>query len=816
MDAEKRTWLLGGFFIALFVILPGVTEAVAATVEYYLEIAHSPINLTGKNVQAMTINGGIPGPTLRFQEGDTARIHVHNRMKVDTSIHWHGILVPPGMDGVPYISFPPIKPGTTFTYELPIRQSGTYWYHSHTSLQEQRGVYGSIVIETPRMRFHVDRDYVILLSDWIDEDPHQVLRTLKRGSEWYALEKGSSQSIFGAARLGMLGDYFKRELQRMPAMDIADVDYDRFLANGKPELRLEAHPGETVRLRIIDGSATTYFHLEYAGGPMEIIAADGIDVEPVSEKRFLIGVAETYDVLLRVPASGAYEFRATAHDASAFTSLWLGAGEHHAAPAVPRPNLYHAMGELGWQRLFALTPAGSMGMGDRDVEAGIFDQPGMMGMHSMDGMTEMDHSMDDADSKTHGEMHGPEHDMGVERTSQGHESHTSPPMKDMEHGGEGMGGMNHHENEMEMHNRQGHQEMIDSEDYSGRRYGANFRPLAADVSSAEHLAMDGMSPERPWPPYDKLRAVAKTAPDRNKTIREIRLTLDGDMTRYVWFLNNKPLSESDAIAIRQGEIVRFILINRTMMHHPMHLHGHFFRVINGQGDHAPLKHTVDVAPMSTTVIEFDANEVGDWFFHCHLLYHMKSGMARVVHYENFTPSQEVTDIRKKLYAESWYFRGEAEILSNMTEGFLKVADTRNSLMAEWEAGWQGVDPDEWEGIITWDRYINRFFTVFAGADMLGENSDLDRTRGILGLTYLLPLNIETRFWVDTDRGARIDFDKEFILTPRLALIGEAEYDTHETKWEGKAGLTYVLARNISLIVQWHSEYEWGAGAIIRF
>jgi CopA family copper-resistance protein len=817
MVVGKRIWLWGRFLLVLIAVFSRVPAVEADTVEYHLEIAQNTINLTGKTARAMTINGGIPGPTLRFQEGDTARIHVQNNMSVDTSIHWHGILVPPDMDGVPYISFPPIKPGTTFTYEFPIRQSGTYWYHSHTNLQEQSGVYGSIVIEAPRKRFHVDRDYVILLSDWTNEDPHQVLRTLKRGSEWYAIEKGSGQSIFGAARLGMLGDYFKRELQRMPAMDIADVVYDRFLANGKPELQLEAHPGETLRLRIINGSATTYFHLEYGGGPMEIIAADGIDVEPVAEKRFLIGVAETYDVLIRVPANGAYELRATAHDGSEFASVWLCTGhQKHAAQAVPKPNLYHSMGELSWQRFFALTPAESMGMGDRKVEAGDFDQPGMMGMHSAHGMKEMDHSMDDIDSKRHSEMHGQEHDMGMKQNAQGHESLTSPQMEDMEHGEEGMEGMNHREHEMEMHSRQGRQETAGSVNYSGRRYGTNFRFLASDVAAAKHLAMDGMSTERPWPPYEKLRATDRTGLDQDKSIREIRLTLDGDMTRYVWFLNNRPLSESDAIAIRQGEIVRFILINRTMMHHPMHLHGHFFRVINGQGDHAPLKHTVDVAPMSTTVIEFDANEVGDWFFHCHLLYHMKSGMARVVHYENYSPSQEVTDIRRKLYAESWYFWAEAEVASNMTEGFLTLADTRNSLIAEWEVGWQGVDATEWEGIVTWDRYVNRFFTVFVGVDILGEDSDIDHTRGILGFTYLLPLNIESRYWLDTDGGARLDFDKEFMLTPRLALIGEAEYDTHETSWEGKVGLTYTLTKNISLIGQWHSEYEWGAGAIIRF
>ncbi len=376
---------IGLIFFFFFAPVPVRAEIV----EYDLTIAQEAVNFTGKPAKSMTINGGIPGPTLRFKEGDTARIRVHNRMSVETSIHWHGILLPPDMDGVPYISFPPIKAGTTFTYEFPIRQSGTYWYHSHTSLQEQSGVYGSIVIRPPVEPRRSDRDYVVLFSDWTDEDPDEVLRTLKRGSEWYAIQKGSGQSILGAARLGMLGNYFKRELQRMPAMDIADVAYDRFLANGQPETTLDANPGETVRLRIIDGSATTYFHLEFAGGPMKIVAADGLNVRPVEKDRFLIAVAETYDLFIQIPAAGAYEFRATAHDGSGYASVWIGSGDRHHAPDVPRPNLYQTMGGLSFKRVFALAPAGAMGMPNHEVESGKFDRPGMMDMGHLHGRPEM-------------------------------------------------------------------------------------------------------------------------------------------------------------------------------------------------------------------------------------------------------------------------------------------------------------------------------------------------------------------------------------------------------------------------------------------
>jgi CopA family copper-resistance protein len=772
--AWRGKLLIGGSLI--FAIFFSPMPMRAAIVEYELTVAQREVNITGKPTWGMTINGGIPGPTLRFREGDTARIRVHNRMREDTSIHWHGMLVPPNMDGVPYVSFPPIQPGATFTYEFPIRQSGTYWYHSHTGLQEQRGVYGSITIE-PREgeRRQADRDYVVMLSDWTDEKPHEVLRTLKRGSEWFGIQKGSGQSILGAARSGMLGDYLKRELLRMPSMDLSDVAYDYFLANGRPEISLPAEAGEIVRLRIIDGSAASNFHLEFVGGPLTIISADGQEVEPAKQKRFLITIAETYDVLIRVPPGGAYELRATAHDGSGFASVWLGAGKRHPAPNVPRPNLYAMMDKITMKKLFALTPQGAMGMPDRAVEAGKFDRPGMMGMESMNmgGKHDME-----------GMGHMPAHH-GM--PMQGEHEKPTPPDTAQE----------------------------PSPPRGGKKFSYNFRPLATDVSASKDLAVDGMDPGRPWPPYGQLRATKPTAFAQGIPVREIRLTLDGDMERFVWFINNKPLAESDVIRIRKGEVVRFIMINRTMMHHPMHLHGHFFRVVNEQGDYSPLKHTVDVAPMSTTVIEFDANEVGDWFFHCHILYHMESGMARVVHYESFTLDPQLAQIQPQLYRDPWYAWGRVDALSNMTQGFLILSNTRNILTAEWEAGWKKVDGPEWETIFTWDRSINRFFTLFAGADLLWLKDNLERARGVFGFRYLLPFHIESRVWVDTDGGARFNLAKNVQLTPRLALYGEGEYDTHE-QWEVRAGVTYLIAKNASLIGQWHSDFGWGGGVRIRF
>lgn len=747
--------------IALSTLLAFHT-ALAETVEYDLTIDRGTVNFTGRERPAMTVNGGIPGPVLRFREGDEAVIRVHNAMDVESSIHWHGLLLPNNMDGVPYVTYPPIAPGETFTYRFRLRHSGTYWYHSHTELQEQRGVYGSIVV-TPKggPDHRVDRDEVVLLSDWADEDAHEIMRTLKRGSEWYAIRKRSAQSLAGAARRGKLGDFFSRELQRMPPMDISDVYYDRFLANGKSDSVLAAKPGETVRLRIVDGSATSFFFVEFAGGPMTVVSADGLPVEPIEEQRFLIGVAETYDVLIRVPQSGSYEFRATAHDGSGHASVWIGEGERHPAPDVPKPDLYSQMGKLRPQQLLALTPAGVMGMSDAKVNAGAFDQPGMsMGM---DMGANLKHGMDAG-----GE--GMPMKMGMEHAG-GHG-----------HGGEAPPA------EMEMKHEGGMQTMTASE------------------------VMDGMDAARPWPIYDRLRALKRTAFDQDKPVRDIRLTLDGDMERYVWYLNNKALHESDQIHIRSGEIVRFIMVNRTMMHHPMHLHGHFFRVVNAQGDFAPLKHTVDVAPMSTTVIEFESNEPGDWFFHCHLLYHMHSGMARVVEYDDFEPSPEVEEVREELFEDPWYFWGAGAGMSHMTEGALVYSNTRNILASTWEIGWGEIEDTDYEINLTYDYSINRFSSVFGGAQLTNEELG---DRGVFGVRHTLPLLIDAFGWVDTGGEFRFGAGKTYPLTSRLHAFGEIEYDT-ATEWEWSAGLEYILGKNMSLVGSYHSEFGAGAGLAIRF
>ena len=780
----KKTGII--LLIVALAILLKSGDICAETVEYQLTIEHGTVNFTGKKRPAMTINGGIPGPTLRFREGDQAVIHVHNKMDVATSVHWHGILLPNDQDGVPYLTYPPIAPSTTFTYRFPITHAGTYWYHSHSGLQEQQGVYGSIAIEPNRDRYGGIRDEVILLSDWSDENPHEIMRTLKRGSEWYAVKKGSSQSVLGAAKAGVLGNFFKRKLTRMPPMDIADVAYDRFLANGQSETHINAKPGQRLRLRLIDGSATTYFFVEFAGGPMKIISSDGIDVQPFNEDRFLIAVAETYDLLVTVPQGGSYELRATAHDGSGHASVWIGQGQKYPASDVPKPDLYALMGGVTLRSVMALTPAGSMGMPDWKIDAGIFDQPGM-NMVGMD-MGGMDHGQSG---------HGMAMPMNMEENTSLH------------------AGMN-----MEMTSNNSTSAMAvmdhsvgDSGEMAGMSHNSGSK-VATDGHSMGNMetAVDGMDPRRPWPFYSKLRSLKPTTISESKPRRDIRLTLDGNMSRYVWLINNKALHEQDKIIVRKGEVARFILINRTMMHHPMHLHGHFFRVINGQGDYSPLKHTVNVAPMSTTVIEFDANDRGDWFFHCHLLYHMHSGMARIVHYDDFQPSLEVAEIRHNLLEDPWYVSTIIAGMSHMTEGNVTLSNTRNIFNAYWKVGWQNVEGADYEVNLTYDYSFNSFSSIFAGAQLTDEELG---DRGIFGARYSLPLLIQTTAWVDTEGEFRIAAAKELPLTSRLSAFGEVEYDT-QTEWEWQAGATYMINKNLSLIGTYHSEFGIGGGLSFSF
>lgn len=320
---------------------PFVTRT-GSKVTYHLYVTDTIVNYTGKTVKGVAINGTIPAPVLYFNEGDTAEIHVHNQMHMETSIHWHGLILPNEQDGVPYLTTAPIKGNSTHIFRYPIVQHGTYWYHSHTMLQEQSGMYGAIVIY-PKEKPAIAEE-VVLLSDWTNENPHQVERSLHYATDWYAIKKKSTQNYLQALKEKKLSVKLANEWKRMLAMDVSDVYYDALFTNGKKaEEKKQYKAGDSVRLRIINGSSSTYFWLQYAGGKMHVIANDGAAVEPVEVDRFIVGVSETFDVLVTIPADGSYELLATAEDRTKSTSLWLGSGTKHAAPPMPRLKYFEGM-----------------------------------------------------------------------------------------------------------------------------------------------------------------------------------------------------------------------------------------------------------------------------------------------------------------------------------------------------------------------------------------------------------------------------------------------------------------------------------------
>ena len=298
---------------------------------------------------------------------------------------------------------------------------------------------------------------------------------------------------------------------------------------------------------------------------------------------------------------------------------------------------------------------------------------------------------------------------------------------------------------------------------------------------------------RPLAPYPKLRSTQSTVLPENRQFKEYKFVLTGDMERYVWSMNGKILSESDTILIRRGENVRFTLINKTVMHHPMHLHGHFFRVLNDHGDYSPLKHTVDVAPFTTQVIEFAANEEKDWFFHCHVLYHLEAGMARVVHYENSELTPDLVGIRKNLYDDPWWAWADASLLSNMTNGTAVLENTRNIFQFDWE--WDWFDSHEYDISFSYNRYFNRQFQALIGVN---STSEMDETvvEGIFGFRYLLPFNLASSYWISTDGRFRLNVGRSIPITERFYIFGEYQYDT-KFKHEWLVGGGYFVNKYFS-------------------
>jgi len=777
--------------------------------EYTITIKEAVVDKAGKKVMGMTINGTIPGPTLEFTEGEYAVIYVKNEMSEETSVHWHGLLLPNFYDGVPYLTTPPIEPRHTQKYEFPIKQSGTYWYHSHTMLQEQSGVYGSIVIHPKEQLLEYDKELVLMLSDWTNEKPMNVLRNLKRGNEWYGIRKGTATPLNRVIKRGALGAQLNFWRQRMEGADIADVYYPAFLINGEESMEYpEFKPGEKVRLRIIDGGASTSFWMTFGGGDPLLISADGLDVVPVKKNKTFIGIAETYDFIVTIPEEGKIEFRITAQDGSGIASAFLGKGEVLPAEIVPRPD------KIGMMQKMAKM---DMKMGahalkyrpKKDERYKMKEEYGMQ-MDKMQGMDMGNSEMkDDAmQNMDHSKMQG----MEMKKDSMQQDKMQGMKMDDM--------------------NMKMPKDTTSIDHTKMKGMAMNMQKDAMGMDTMAGMKMEEMDLFAEYN-YDYLKSPEITTYDKNVPVKEILLNLTGNMNRYIWSMNGVPLSEADNIKINNKEVTRITFNNLTMMHHPMHLHGHFFRVLNENGEYSPLKHTVNVPPMQKVTIEFYGNngdEYGDWFFHCHILYHMMGGMARVVSYD--TPR----DVRMKGYPVSnliaetnkYYTWGMIDAASHTTALNVISSNIRNQFNLSFEYGWN----KNLEAEATYEYYLHDYLRVFGGVNIENETRkslDQFKTTAVVGVRYLTPYLFALDARIDNELRPRIGLGRSIMLFPRFSVFGYYEYQidlgfvnnlpinkdfTSETVWS--AGAEYFLSRNVSLMGSYDNRFGGGGGLSVRF
>ncbi|MBL7935497.1 MAG: multicopper oxidase domain-containing protein [Bacteroidia bacterium] len=724
------------------------------TVQYDLYVRDTIVNFTGKEKRAIAVNGQIPMPTLTFTEGDTAVIYVHNELNESTSLHWHGLFLPNKEDGVPYLTQMPIKPHTTHLYKFPIIQHGTHWYHSHSGLQEQIGMYGSFIMNKkdndPTFRKGIDDlpTVPVVLSEWTNYNPKNVHRMLHNATDWFAIKKGTTQSYAEAIKHKHLKTKLKNEWKRMLAMDVSDVYYDKFLMNGINEQQLSQFKGgDKVRLRISNGGASTYFWLTYAGGKITVVANDGNDVEPIDVDRLIIAVSETYDVIVTIPNdSTSYEFLATSEDRINSTSLYIGNGIKQLTAPLPKLKYFE-------------------------------------GMKMMNGMMKMNGDLDDMNMQ----MSLNQMDMNVVM----YPEITGALSKKSDNKMQGM----------DMGNSQ-------------NQYNSN---ALSDIVTLN---------------YAMLKSPTNTSLPKDAPVKELRFELTGNMNRYVWSLDNKVVSETDKILIKKGENVRIVIYNGSMMRHPMHLHGHDFRLLNGQGDNAPLKNIVDIMPMETDTLVFNANVEGDWFFHCHILYHMMSGMGRVFTYENqaknpLIPNPKYAFRKLKSDDRKFHIMAENDFASNGNDGQLMIQNTRWSIGTEWRLGYHDMHGYETETHI--GRYIGKmqWLMPFVGFDWryrkLGideqeeniftqTNTKDNRAQVSLGVNYTLPMLIIVQAEVFLDGKLRLQLERMDIpITKRMRFGFMVNSDK-----EYMLDLKYILNKNMGIRTHYDSDMGFGLGLNLNY
>lgn len=681
---------------------------------YNLNLSYKTVNFTGTPARAIAVNGQVPGPTLYFKEGDTVNINVYNHLDTGATVHWHGLLVPWRMDGVAWVTQVPIPPGGVYHYHYTLKQAGTYWYHAHSDLQEQEGLYGAIVIEPKHERYHYTKDYPIVLSDWINTDADKVYNNLKKTGDFYTVKfplqpslvqfiKDYSNAATPQAKQQILSAYWMMQKSRMSVYDLSDIAYDTFLLNGHPP----THPwigqvkkGDIVRLRIIDAGASTIFHVKIPGHIIKIIHVDGNDVKPYDVHNFTIAPGETFDVLVKITNNQPYYIYAESID-----------------------TLSHALGVL---------------------------------------------------------QNNP-HTVGVIPQIQPFPK-PKPQMMHM---------------------------------------GSSHMKMAMPMKTTTDTK------------YQKLVSPFVTN-NPNLPVTVIHIKLSGYMDKYMWFLNGLPEYKAKPILIQPGHRYRIIFTNDTMMHHPMHLHGHWFILRNGHGAHDPLLHTIDVGPGQTIVADFDANTDGQWYFHCHNLFHMKAGMANIVRYQDTHPTKnapaepfaQLNGEDKPTYVSTTYLDAGSDFdgFEQVTFKYMYGSDYNKLQLytneAEMDRGTvENADMD----IFYWHN-ISQFWAIKGGVNYFYRPADTPYLQPGVGIEGLMPFFIDTDLRVynhagstkaDLQLGRDTQITNRFFVGLELRGIAATKTLTNDDIGSGLNQLEYTikpfyqLNPNLALYVQYEYTRYYG-------
>ncbi len=757
------------------------------TVRYDLYVKDTLVNFTGKNRRAIATNGKLQAPTLYFKEGDTAEIYLHNQLKENTALHWHGVVLPNEMDGVPYLTTKPTKPGETHLYKFVVSQNGTYWYHSHNGLQEQIGMNGVLVFgkrDEPHQTYKAD--IPVLLGEWSDENPHTIMRRLHMDNTgWYAIKKDYAQSYGEALATGNFWTKLKNEWLRMEAMDVSDVYYDKFLINGTPTSQYsQLKAGDKVRLRIVNGASSTYFWINFGGGKFKVIGSDGNDIEPLEVDRLIIGNSEIYDIEITIPSNKQFELRATSEDRVGYTSLWLGEGEKIAAATLPKLDIFEGMKMMnGMMKMNGNMKPMNMKMGNQMMDMNEVMYPELPKSQRENTMKHMMQMMGSTKSST-------EHQQ--EKTHQKAES-----------------------TEMEMQNT------------SDKSHSMN------DAHKMDMNEINKSEKEIKRLTYSEMSAQEKTVlPDEN--VKELQFQLEGNMRNYLWTLDNKTVLETDKILIKKGEVLRITLYNNSMMRHPMHLHGHDFRIVNANGDYSPLKNVLDIMPMETNTIEFAANQDGDWFFHCHILYHMMAGMGRIFSYEDSNPNPQLpnkAEANRKFRKENFMVHSYAmaDIASNqLSAQTMTMFGARWMNTNEFDSDWKF---NHYDADFKVGRFIGKFgwFFPYAGFRISGDQShktDLNFDKNwfgqeiptgnqytvTAGFKYILPWLVVADASIDHKGNILLELERENIpLTKRI----RGNFSVNSNK-EFTGGLRYILNQTFSISGNYNTENGFGAGLTLVY